>query len=89
MFASKRRPVIFPNMGFQKQLQEFERLLVARKSCNGAQRVNKKALSFNTQNNNEMRLIQQQITKGARTSPSQPKIGFDDESHPSIDAYAS
>ena len=26
-FASKRRPVIFPNMGFQRQLTEFERLL--------------------------------------------------------------
>lgn len=26
-FASKQRPVIFPNMGFQRQLQEFEKLL--------------------------------------------------------------
>ena len=26
-FASKRRPVIFPNMGFQSQLKQFERLL--------------------------------------------------------------
>lgn len=26
-YASKRRPIIFPNMGFQKQLLEFERLL--------------------------------------------------------------
>lgn len=26
-FASKQRPVIFPNMGFQRQLTEFERLL--------------------------------------------------------------
>jgi protein-tyrosine phosphatase len=26
-FASKKRPVIFPNMGFQRQLTEFERLL--------------------------------------------------------------
>ena len=26
-YASARRPVIFPNMGFQKQLVEFERLL--------------------------------------------------------------
>ena len=26
-YASKQRPVIFPNMGFQRQLTEFERLL--------------------------------------------------------------
>ena len=26
-FASKQRPVIFPNMGFQKQLREYEKLL--------------------------------------------------------------
>ena len=26
-FASARRPVIFPNMGFQRQLVEFEHLL--------------------------------------------------------------
>ena len=26
-FASKQRPVIFPNMGFQQQLKQFERLL--------------------------------------------------------------
>lgn len=29
-FASKKRPVIFPNMGFQRQLQEWERLLALR-----------------------------------------------------------
>ena len=26
-YVSKRRPIIFPNMGFQRQLQEFENLL--------------------------------------------------------------
>lgn len=26
-FASKKRPVIFPNMGFQRQLKEFELML--------------------------------------------------------------
>lgn len=31
-FASKRRPVIFPNMGFQRQLCEFEKLLHLKKS---------------------------------------------------------
>jgi len=31
-FASKRRPVIFPNMGFQRQLLEFDRLLTVKKS---------------------------------------------------------
>ena len=30
-FASKKRPVIFPNMGFQKQLREFEKLLVVKR----------------------------------------------------------
>ena len=30
-FASKKRPVIFPNMGFQKQLKEFEKLLVVKR----------------------------------------------------------
>ena len=30
-FASKKRPVIFPNMGFQKQLHEFEKLLAVKR----------------------------------------------------------
>lgn len=36
-FASKKRPVIFPNMGFQRQLTEFERLLqVKRQNATGS-----------------------------------------------------
>lgn len=31
-FASKKRPVIFPNMGFQRQLREYEQLLLIKKS---------------------------------------------------------
>jgi hypothetical protein len=29
-FASKRRPIIFPNVGFQKQLIEFGKLLIVK-----------------------------------------------------------
>ena len=40
-FASKRRPVIFPNMGFQRQLCEFEKLLNLKKSYSSPNRVDK------------------------------------------------
>ena len=40
-FASKRRPVIFPNMGFQRQLCEFEKLLHLKKSYSSPNRVDK------------------------------------------------
>lgn len=40
-FASKRRPVIFPNMGFQKQLCEFEKLLHVHRSYNSPHKVDK------------------------------------------------
>jgi len=40
-FASKRRPVIFPNMGFQRQLREFEQLLLLKKSYASPKRVEK------------------------------------------------
>lgn len=37
-FASKRRPVIFPNMGFQRQLGEFEKLLHLHRSYSSSNR---------------------------------------------------
>lgn len=40
-YASKRRPVIFPNMGFQRQLTEFERLLLVKKQYSVPKHVNK------------------------------------------------
>ena len=40
-FASKRRPIIFPNMGFQRQLGEFEKLLHLHKSYSSPTRVTK------------------------------------------------
>ena len=40
-FASSKRPVIFPNMGFQKQLCEFEKLLHVHKSYNSPSKVGK------------------------------------------------
>lgn len=42
-FASKRRPIIFPNMGFQRQLCEYEKLLHLHKSYSSPTRVNKLA----------------------------------------------
>lgn len=44
-FASKRRPVIFPNMGFQRQLTEFERLLQVKRQFSVPKHVNKDVLS--------------------------------------------
>jgi len=32
-YTRKRRPIIFPNYGFQRQLMDFERVLKARKSA--------------------------------------------------------
>ena len=40
-FASKRRPVIFPNMGFQRQLTEYEKLLHLKKSYSSPNRIDK------------------------------------------------
>ena len=42
-FASQRRPIIFPNMGFQKQLSEFEKLLHLHKSYSSPTRMNKQS----------------------------------------------
>lgn len=40
-FASLRRPIIFPNMGFQQQLQEFDRLLSVQWQMGRSNRVQK------------------------------------------------
>lgn len=45
-FASKKRPVIFPNMGFQRQLCEFEKLLHLKKSYSSPNRVDKVTAKF-------------------------------------------
>ena len=40
-YASSRRPIIFPNMGFQKQLHEFEKLLQVQSSMGNTARIPK------------------------------------------------
>jgi hypothetical protein len=44
-YASKRRPVIFPNMGFQRQLSEFERLLLVKKQYSVPKQINKQMMT--------------------------------------------
>ena len=51
-YASKRRPVIFPNMGFQRQLTEFERLLMVKKQYSIPKQVNKDILTKSNFNKN-------------------------------------
>jgi protein-tyrosine phosphatase len=38
-YASKFRPVIFPNQGFQKQLKEWQRLLQVKRGMNSKSMV--------------------------------------------------
>lgn len=40
-FGSKQRPVIFPNMGFQRQLTEFERLLHVKRQFSVPKQIGK------------------------------------------------
>ena len=68
-FASKRRPVIFPNMGFQQQLSEFEKLLHLKKSYTAPQRVN---MQLNKTIKNQERLLKG-FTKSFLGSPDSRK----------------
>lgn len=52
-FASKRRPIIFPNMGFQRQLQEFEKLLHLHRSYSSPSRYIKQNQQLNGGNSSD------------------------------------
>ena len=44
-FASKRRPIIFPNVGFQKQLIEFGKLLIVKQRYSVPRQLSKEILN--------------------------------------------
>ena len=65
-FASKARPVIFPNMGFQRQLGEFEQLLQVKRQHAPKEltkKVNINSNNFRATQGNFHDLMNQTITQ--------------------------
>ena len=52
-YVRKKRSIIFPNIGFQRQLMDFERLLKAQASTESpVKKASSKAKKMNTPNKN-------------------------------------
>ena len=84
-YASQRRPIIFPNMGFQTQLVEFEKLLRLQNQLSSPNRV--PAKDFKPAKHQQLQLknqappqpdIDQQEDQFANTQVNFPSFGQDD-----------